>query len=235
MQNMPMRRLPYPRGCLLGCALLWVAATAAPALAQEGAKGGAYKYTDDKGIVHYGDRIPPEYAKRERAILNREGVEVRRLAAERTPEQLALDNAQAEAARRQRDHDSFLLSTYTSVRDIEMLRDRRLGQIADQRRSVESYIATLNERLDALQARAQVFRPYNETAGARRMPDQLAEDLIRTVNEVRQQQNSVKERLAEERNLGGQFQADIERYRALRGSGQASAAAGPGTASTTAR
>lgn len=235
MQNVTMSRLPCPRGCFLGCALLWVAASAAPVLAQEGGKAGAYKYTDEKGVVHYGDRIPPEYAKRERTILSRDGVEVRRMAAERTPEQLAQDNALAETARKQRAHDNFLLSTYTSVRDIEMLRDRRLEQIADQRRSVESYIATLNERLDALQVRAQVFRPYNEAAGARRMPDQLAEDLIRTMNEVRQQQNSVKERLTEERNLSGQFQADIQRYRALRGGGHANAAVGPATTATTAR
>jgi hypothetical protein len=236
VQNMAMLRLPSVRAssrarAALACALCatLVAAWSSPTAADERGKGGAYKWTDDKGVVHYGDRVPPEYAKRERAVLNREGVELRRLAAERTAEQLAVDNARAEAARKQRDHDSFLLTTYTSVRDIETLRDRRLEQLADQRRSMETYIDTLNERLDTLQARAQTFRPYNTAQTARRMPDQLAEDLVRTVNEVRRQRQSVEERRSEEGNLRNQFQADIERYRTLRAG--RTGGPGPGTAS----
>jgi hypothetical protein len=193
-----------------------LAACAGIALAQEPAKGRSYKWTDDKGVTHYGDRIPPEYAKRERTVLNEQGVAVRKLDAEKSVEQLRADEVAA-------DHDSFLLTTYTSVRDIESLRDLRLQQIADQRLSVQSYIDTLRGRLDALQARAQGFRPYNPSPNARRMPDPLAEDLVRTINEVRRQESSVRERLAEETALRNQFQADIDRFRTLRG----------GTATTT--
>jgi hypothetical protein len=176
----------------------------------------AYKWVDDKGVLHYGDRIPPEYTKRERTVLNRQGVEVGRLEAQKTPEQVAEDQRRAEQAARVRDHDSFLLTTYSSVRDIEQLRDQRLQQMADQRKSTETYIDSLQNRLDALQSRAQVFRPYNESPSARRMPDQLAEELVRTVNEVRRQRSGLDERRTEEAQLRSQFQSDIDRFRQIR-------------------
>ena len=37
-------------------------------------KGVAYRWTDEQGVVHYGDHIPPQYANQERAILNSQGV-----------------------------------------------------------------------------------------------------------------------------------------------------------------
>jgi hypothetical protein len=199
---------------LAACLLAWVV----PAQAVETGKPGAqaYKWVDEKGVIHYGDRIPPEYAKRERSVLNRQGVEVGRLEAQKSPEQIAEEQRRADQSARLRDHDTFLLTTYSSVRDIEMLRDQRLQQMADQRKSTETYIESLQNRLDALQMRAQVFRPYNESPSARRMPDQLAEELVRTVNEVRRQRMGLDERRAEEATLRSQFQSDIDRFKQLR-------------------
>jgi hypothetical protein len=187
-------------------------------------KGGnsTYKWVDDQNVVHYGDRVPAEYAKRERTVLNRQGVEVNRLEAERTPEQIAELERRDKLARDQKQHDEFLLTTYTSVRDIEGLRDQRLQQLADQRASMENYVDSLVDRLTQLQLRAQVFRPYNGSASAKQMPDKLAEDLIRTVNEVRRQRQTLDDRRNEETALRARFQSDIDRYRLLRSSTTAS-------------
>lgn len=185
---------------------------------KDGKGGQTYKWVDDKNVVHYGDRVPPEYAKRERAVLNDQGVEVGRLEAEKSAEQLAEFERRDKLAREQKQHDEFLLTTYTSVRDIEALRDQRLSQIADQRASTEIYIESLNDRLAQLQLRAQTFRPYNAGAGARQMPDKLAEDLIRTLNEMRRQRQTLDDRRNEETALRARFQSDIDRYRLLRSS-----------------
>lgn len=195
-----------------------VLAGAAERSATKSGKGGnaTYKWVDDQNVVHYGDRVPAEYAKRERAVLNRQGVEVGRVEAERTPEQIADLERRDKLAREQKQHDEFLLTTYTSVRDIEGLRDQRLQQLADQRGSTEIYVEQLVERLNQLQLRAQVFRPYN--AGGKQMPDKLAEDLIRTVNEVRRQRQALDERRNDEIALRARFQSDIDRYRVLRSS-----------------
>ena len=47
------------------------------------------------------------------------------------------------------------------------------------------------------------------------MPDDLAEDLVHTLNELRTQSNMVAAKSEEEAALKAQFQADIERYREL--------------------
>jgi hypothetical protein len=182
-----------------------------------------YAWLDDRGVMQYGDRVPPEYAKRELRVLNSQGVEVRRIQAQKTPQQQAEENRREQIAARQAQHDKFLLSTYTSTRDIEQVRDTRLAQLGEQRRSTEAYLVTLDERLAGLQLQAQAFRPYNESPDARPMPDRLADDLVRTLNEARSQRKLLGSRRAEEDAVRTQFQADIERYRELR-SGLISAA-----------
>jgi len=181
-----------------------------------GGKTGAYKWVDDKGVTHYGDSIPPEYSKQESTILNKRGVEIGRIAAQKTPEQLAEEARAQEAIVRQKQHDTFLLSTYPTVKDIESLRDERLEQISGQRRAAEAYVDTLNGRLSTLQSRALNFKPYNEKPTARRMPDDLAEDLMRTLNEMRSQRTALAAKDTEESALRAQFQSDIDRYRELR-------------------
>jgi hypothetical protein len=47
------------------------------------------------------------------------------------------------------------------------------------------------------------------------MPDDLAENLVRTVNEMRQQSSVLSAESRQETELRAQFQADIERYREL--------------------
>jgi hypothetical protein len=185
-------------------------------LAHAEEKASAYKWVDEKGVTHYGDRIPAEYARKESSVLNKQGVEVNHIEAQKTPDQLAQDAREKDAYVRQKQHDSFLLTTYTSVKDIESLRDERLGQISGQRRAAEAYIEQLHGRLSTLQSRALNFKPYNEKPAARRMPDDLAEDLMRTLNEMRSQRTALATKDVEENELRAQFQTDIDRYRELR-------------------
>jgi hypothetical protein len=178
--------------------------------------GIAYRWVDENGVVHYGDRLPPQYAKKESAILNKQGVEVGHTEAQKTPEQIAEEQKKADAVLRQKQHDAFLLTTYTSVKDIEALRDERLDQISGQRRAAELYVEGLHSRLTALQNRAQNFAPYSSKPNAPRMPDDLAEDLVRTMNEMKAQKNALVTKDAEENGLRAEFQTDIERFRELR-------------------
>ena len=179
-------------------------------------KGGiAYRWVDEQGVVHYGDNVPPQYANQERAVLNGEGVPVGRLDAQKSPEQQAADERERAALMKQKQHDAFLVTTYTSVKDIEALRDLRLDQLKGQRAAAEQYVDSLRGRLASLQTRAMNFRPYSPRADANRMPDDLAENLVRTVTELRVQSAALAAKNQEESNLRAQFQSDIERYREL--------------------
>jgi hypothetical protein len=175
----------------------------------------AYRWVDEQGVVHYGDNIPPQYASKEKALINSDGVEVGRVDAEKSSEQVAAEARDKAALAKQKQHDAFLITTYTSVKDIEALRDARLDQLKGQRSASEQYMDSLRVRLASLQTRAMTFQPYSARADARRMPDDLAEDLVRTVNELHAQTTALALRNEEETELRAQFQSDIERYREL--------------------
>jgi hypothetical protein len=203
---------------LLSTLLLAAGTQAAPkpgSAAKKSSGGVAYKWVDEQGVVHYGDNVPPQYAQQDRTVLNREGVAVSHVDAALTPEQAAAAARKKAELLKQRQHDSFLISTYTSEADIEALRDVRLEQLRGQRAAAEQYIESLRSRLGALQARALSFAPYSERADARRMPDDVAENLVRTVDEMRQQSSALGAKSEEEKTLRAQFDSDIARYREL--------------------
>lgn len=201
------------------CSLLLVAAsltaTAAFAGPQTGSGKQTFRWTDDQGVVHYSDEIPAPAAGKDREIMNAQGVPVRHLDGEKSPEQLAADARARTEVIKQKQHDTFLVTTYTSVKDIESLRDQRLEQLKTQRVAGQQYVESLRARLGALQTRALTYRPYSAKPGARAMPDDLAEDLVRTVNEMKTQTGALAGKAEEEASLRAQFQADIERYRVL--------------------
>jgi len=206
-------RLPL---VLLGVLSAFAGLVPVAAAADNKDKGVSYRWTDEQGVVHYGDRIPPQYAKSERAVLNSQGVEVRKLDAQRTPEEAAADARAREGIMKQKQHDAFLITTYGSVKDIEAVRDVRLDQLHGQMTAAQQYVESLHGRLGSLQTRAKMFKPYSPRKDAHRMPDDLAEDLVHTLNELRTQNNIVASKGEEETALKAQFQSDIERFNQLR-------------------
>lgn len=175
----------------------------------------AYKWTDDQGVVHYGDSIPPQYAEKAHEALDRQGMAIGHSDAAKTAEELAKEARDHDEVVKKLQHDNFLIATYTSVKDIESLRDVRLDQLKGQRVAADAYVENLKSRLLALQGRAKHFRPYSTQAGAHRLPDDLAEDLVHTLNEMRTQSNALAAKNQEIDTVRAQFDSDIERYREL--------------------
>jgi hypothetical protein len=175
-----------------------------------------YKWTDERGVIHYGDAIPPQFAQREKKVLNNQGVEVQRQAAELSPEEAAELAERNRQDSKRKQHDMFLLTTYTSVKDIEQVRDTRLDQVNGQVRAAEAYIENLETRLASLRDRSMVFAPYSDKAGARRMPDALAEEIVRTLSELRSQRGTLERKRGEHTVMTAQFQSEINRFRELK-------------------
>jgi hypothetical protein len=199
----------------IALSLLLVATILLPPGANAQKSVAAYRWVDEQGVVHYGDSIPPQYAEKAHEMLNKEGVQVGHEDAAKTAEQLAEEAREQAEILKRKQHDSFLVTTYTSVKDIESLRDTRLEQLQGQRVAAEAYVDNLLSRIVALQNRAKLFRPYSPRADARRMPDDLAEDLVRTLNELHTQSNALTVKNEEVSAVRAQFQSDIERYREL--------------------
>jgi len=191
---------------------LAIAGTVCIAAAPAG--GPVYKWTDEKGVVHYGDSVPSQYAQDERSLLNSQGVEVGHVAGNNAAGASQREHAE-ELARQKAQHDQFLLSTYLSTKDIEQLRDERLSQIDGQLRASSAYIDSLATRMLELVDRTSHFKPYSSDANARRMPDDLAEELVRVSNEVRNQKRALDAKKKELSDTRAQFEDDIGRYREL--------------------
>ncbi|MGA2024761.1 MAG: DUF4124 domain-containing protein [Steroidobacteraceae bacterium] len=209
-------------GLWLRVAAVGLLASAAMPLAraaQNGTSGGSaapvFRWVDDKGVVHYGDSVPTEYSQNERSVLNGQGVEVGHVEGGKSPAEQAARAQADEIARQHAQHDQFLLATYVSTRDIEQLRDERLAQMDAQIRAATSYIDNLGGRLSALAERAMLFKPYSSEPSARRMPDDLAEDLVHTANDVRNQRLALEAKRREQLDTRAQFEGDIQRYREL--------------------
>lgn len=201
----------------LAVAMLLAALLSPSVLGQQPERKGnnTYRWVDEKGEVHYGDSVPPQYSQRESVILNREGVPIGKIEAQKTPEQMAEEDRRQKAIQHQKQHDAFLLTTYSSIADIERLRDERLATIDAQRTAAEQYMENVQSRLAVLQSRALLFKPYNPRKEARRMPDDLAEDLVRALNDMDTQHDALDAKDTEESTLRKSFQGDIERYREL--------------------
>ena len=199
---------------------------ASVAQSQSASKSGgtpkqAYKWTDENGVVHYGDSVPAEYSQREQRVLNSQGLEVQKRQAEMTPAEAAAFAAKQKEESQRKQHDMFLISTYPSVKEIENVRDVRLDQINGQIIAAEAYISSLTTRVDGLKQRAQMFAPYNTKPGARRMPDDLAEEMVRVMSELRTQNSALNTKRTEHQHVVAQFDEDIKRFKELRTSAAA--------------
>jgi Domain of unknown function (DUF4124) len=200
--------------------LVAVAAQAqAPASGSQGKQ--TYKWVDEKGVTHYGDSVPAEYSQREQRVLNEQGLEVQKRQAELSPAEAAERAKKQKEESQRRQHDMFLLSTYPSTREIESVRDTRLDQINGQVSAAEAYIASLTTRVDGLKQRSKMFAPYNTSPGARRVPDDLAEEMVRALSELRTQNAALANRRAEAQAVTEQFDGDIRRFKELRTSAAA--------------
>ena len=212
---------------IVGAILLVVAASALPSIgsAQQHSQGPKlYKWTDANGVVHYDQTVPPEYANRDREVLNNQGVRVGSEEGEITAEERAAAEereTRAEADRKAKEdiarHDRMLLETYISVADIEDLRNRRLELIESQIKLLEVYLGNQRKKLVGLQSEASNFKPYSTREDAPQIPENLARDMSQTTASIAQYEETLARQRATQAELKSSFNDDIARFRELKG------------------
>lgn len=179
-----------------------------------------YRWVDDKGQVHYGDSIPPEYANQDSEVLNRQGVAVSRIEGNETPEEAKarkeFEQKQKDLAQ-QRQRDRVLLQTYLSVQEIEALRDRRLDLIDSQIRVQQQYLSQLRLKHGQQLSQAAKYKPYSKDPAAQPVPPDVAADITRSETDIRTQQANLQKKVADRKALQAQFERDIARYKELKG------------------
>jgi len=118
--------------------LLAALAVSQPALAK------MYKWVDEKGEVHYGDTVPPQYSNQGREELSKKGTVLKKTEGALTPEQRqakeaeeAQKKAEQQKALEQKRRDKALLNTYTNEKEIDLTRDRNLRPLDMQIQSLQ--------------------------------------------------------------------------------------------------
>lgn len=178
-----------------------------------------YRWVDEKGKVHYGDTIPPEYANRGNQQLNKSGRVVKKTDAALTPEQIkARDDAEAKAKQEKLDelerqrHDKALLASYTTVGEIDLSEKRNLGQLDVRAQSIELRQKSVQTKLDELKEREAGFAPRGKP-----VPPYLAEQIKQAQSELMHLQDSLKEVDKDKAAIRARFAADRARFRELKG------------------
>lgn len=184
--------------------------------------GKLYKWVDKDGNVHYTDTPPPESSKREREVMNEQGLVTDTLAREKTDKEIAAAQklAEEEAARKRAEEaraarDKMLLSTYTSVEEMHMARDGRIQALDAQIRVLSGSISTLETRLTNLEQQAEQIK-----AAGNPIPENLVKQREATREELLQNQRALLARENEQEEIREKFEKEIERFKELRGQGR---------------
>lgn len=187
-----------------------------PALAAEGDKK-IFKCKDAAGRTHYGTTAAEECARSKVTEMTDQGTARREIDAPLTEEELKKreerkvddDRKKMDADERAR-RDRILLSTYTSVDEIEQFRTRKLTELEKVVTSSETTLSSLRRSLERLEAEAA------EEQKAGKPNPKTAKALEQARLQVDRHNQQIEKRRKEMENARKQFDEDIARYRELK-------------------
>jgi len=208
-QGADSRRLLALTVVILAAAALLAVATAA--------RAAVYKWVDEKGVVHYTDKLPPEAVDKANTELSKEGIPVKKtdkvqvltseqrraIADEQEKKRLAAKQAE-EVARR----DRALMSSYTSEAEIDLARNRSLQTISNVVQSTMAFSDQLNKRKADAEAKKVEFAGKPIVAVLDRELEGIDAELARQAEIIAQKKRESEAVIAK-------YDADKQRWREL--------------------
>lgn len=178
-----------------------------------------YCCKDARGQQVCGDVLPAACADRGYRELNSQGATVKQVEAPMTEAQRAKRDADAKKARdeemvrqEQRRRDTTLLNTYTSEREIDVARDRRITDIEELLSRLREQQQTLSERQKKLEKDAAVF-----TAKGKRVPSGIKDRLDTNGEDLRQIGENIAQKERDLVDTRKRFEEDRARFREIAG------------------
>lgn len=178
-----------------------------------------YRCRSASGHTFVGQAIPPECMEADVEVIDGSGRVVRVIPGRKTLEQMAAEKAAREAREAAALRDKTLLATYLTVADIERLRDQRIELLEQQNVVTRQYITNLRAREARLMESVQRYRPYSSKPNAPALPEQIASEIINTVKGLQVYEEELAKNTAERERLTREFEADIKRFKELKGGG----------------
>jgi hypothetical protein len=193
------------------CTSLWLSVPSLQA-------GKLYKWVDENGQTRYGDRIPPQYAKKSNKTLNKQGVVVKSKAAAKTKEQFAVEQrlakvkaAQERRRQKQEHQDRILLDTFTNEDEMILTRDGKIEAIEAVIRVTKSRTEKIKQRL----AQQELGAANLERSG-KAVPQKLQQRIREARQQIRYNSDYISNRRKMQQAIREKFELDIKRFRTLK-------------------
>lgn len=166
------------------------------------------KWKDEKGVTHYGDSIPPEYANRDNALINRQGITVQQNRPN-APQQ----NKEEELAKlEQQKKDRALLGTFTNTKEIDLTRDRNLEPEQLALKNLQQDRTIAQKKVDAAAAEAASYSKSKKP-----IPASVSATLKTSNDNLAKIDQHISERQQTIENIKKRFDDDKKRYIELKG------------------
>ena len=164
------------------------------------------KWKDEKGVTHYGDKIPPQYANRENSLINKQGITVQ----QNKPE--APQDKAAELAKLQQEKkDHALLGTFTNANEIDLTRDRNLEPDLLALKNLEQDRAAAQKKLDKINAVAEGYAKSKKT-----LPANVLDEIKTNKTELAKIDQRINDRQQAIDSISKRFEEDKKRYQLLK-------------------
>lgn len=181
-----------------------------------------YKWIDENGQTHFGDKVPVQYLEKEHKVLNQQGVTIKKIDAMPTEEELKEMQRLAEIKKEEdikikesKKRDRVLLDTYTTERDLVAARDARLDAVGSQVQLSESIVLESERKLKQTQDQIANIKAHGNEV-PKDVSDKIAaeESQLATYKEVAKGHHNRKQEIME------QFEGYIKRFRELKDNGR---------------
>ena len=174
-----------------------------------------YKWEDEDGQIHFGDKIPQKYLVKAHDELNEHGVKTKHREAEKTAEEKArerrLEEERSKAAlaeKKQKQLDRVLLDVYTTERDLVIARNSRLDAYATQIKLSEAYINDANKNIELMEKQVARIK-----ASGREVPKDLYNRIDSGKKQVAEQTEIMNSHKKQSDEISVQYNAYIARFR----------------------
>ena len=190
-------------------------------------------WTNKDGVRECGNAVPPEYAQQENHTINKRGMttgvtdraltQKERDALSRQDEtqrsqQKDEERIKAEKEQQRKEqiiHDRVLLATFLTEEEIIRSRERKLVAIDANLELTRITIEKLQEKLDLEKSRAEKLESKGKP-----LPERTQEDIDNLTQQLANKNNYVDSKEKERQALIDTYDADIARFRELKGQSQ---------------
>jgi len=180
--------------------------------AQAEGGGRIVKWKDEKGVTHYGDSIPPQYADRDNTLMNKQGIAVQQNKANAPHVDKVAELAKLEQDKK----DRALLGTFTNANEIDLTRDRNLEPELLAMKNLQQDRAITQKKVDQ-----STLAAGNYSKAKKPVPANIRDELKANKEAVAKIDQRISERQQAIDNIHKRFEEDKKRYLALRGQNSA--------------